>query len=557
MGFFSKSKPTEEEGYTPPSTGSSDEGPLLRLTQKGSPYTLYFEHASTLSSGASLSLIGPGLHAGKAVVPRQSNPSRHKEWSSIELGLGPRSMAMHVRLEEGFLVRVHDERVFQVAGTNEGNTLSILRSLESHPDNTRQASSRRSFVVNPDGTISPAGAPHLVLGAALPTDTDVKVNFPMRYGRRFENDNVPSKLKARLEARKVELATLGEHDGDAWAAYKCKALSCLGSAFLPVLGWMLYYFDNLHSITSMYVYNVKPADEVEALIARLKAAKPVLVWQINCGYTHTSTDNDGSTYTTWVSSHAATKTFSDFATVVDETLDVRQLLALRTPILAETAARVHFELDCYPMDPVTRQKLCNDARAFYDMNKRDSEQKYSWRWDLETNSGFNFGRTQDGRFDLFRGWDRYCTVLNPSEGEDSMQSWLNHETFKHYVCTFRAYWYHKRFLGNSPMMNVKITKHCSLGVNEQLPQYSIVPTLGADVVEATRQSCPALASTEAIVERPGLARKLSSFLFGEREGDEQIPPEAVSSEEEVVVEGEVVGEPEAGAIVEREYPGEV
>ena len=547
MGSSESKPPTAEEGYTPPSTGSS-KGPFLRLTKKGSPYALYFEHAYTLSSGASLSLIGPGLHAGKAVVPREDHPSRHGEWSSIGLGLGPRSMAMHVRLEEGFLVRVHDERVFQTHGTNEGNTLSIRRSLESHPDNTRQTSSGRSFIVNPDGTISPAGAPHLVLGAALPTQaaaTEAVANFPMRYGRRFEDDSVHSNFEARHEARKVELATLGEHDGDAWAANKCHAKCNLVCAFLPVLGCLGCFVDNLGSDTSTYVKNVKPTDEVEALIARLKAAKPVLVCHIDCGKTHVSTDSDGKKTYTWVSSHKATKIFSDFATVVDETLDVRQLLALRTPILAETVVGVDFDLDCYPMDPVTHQRLCNEARAFYDMNKRDSEQHHSWRWDLDTDIGIK----------------RFCTVLNPSEGENSMQSWLNYDTFMNYVCTFRAYWYHKRFLKNFVRRDVKITKHCSLSVNEQLPQYSIVPILGADAVEATRQSFPSLASAEAPVERPGLARKLSSFLLGEREADEQVPPEAVSSEEVVVegeaVEGEVVGEPEAGAIMEQEYPGEV
>ena len=92
-----------------------------------------------------------------AIVPRYDYPRDAGEWSYIELGLGPHGMAMRVRLDGEFLVRVHDDRVFDIAHWKYevGNHLSILRSTACHPGHTRYGNGGRSFVINSDGTISP------------------------------------------------------------------------------------------------------------------------------------------------------------------------------------------------------------------------------------------------------------------------------------------------------------------------------------------------------------------------------------------------------------------
>ena len=155
------------ENYSPPSTGATENGPQLCLTRKGSPDALVFDQAHNLSgpAGARLTLRS---HPGWAVVPRYDYPRSAEEWRYIELGLGPAHMAAHMQLQGEFLVRLHDERVMDIAHWKyeEGNRLTLLRSAHNHPGNTRKENGGRSFVVNADGTISPMKAKHLVLGAS-------------------------------------------------------------------------------------------------------------------------------------------------------------------------------------------------------------------------------------------------------------------------------------------------------------------------------------------------------------------------------------------------------
>ena len=60
----------------------------------------------------------------------------------------------------------------------EGNTLNVLRSGKNHPAHTRASGGGRSFIFNPDGTISPQHAQHLVLGVGIPDCTLVNINSP-------------------------------------------------------------------------------------------------------------------------------------------------------------------------------------------------------------------------------------------------------------------------------------------------------------------------------------------------------------------------------------------
>ena len=83
------------EDYTPPGTGATEDGPRLVLTSKGAADAIYFENAHALhqKGGALLTLRGGNM----AVVPRYDYPRDAGEWSYIEVGLGPRHMAMRVR----------------------------------------------------------------------------------------------------------------------------------------------------------------------------------------------------------------------------------------------------------------------------------------------------------------------------------------------------------------------------------------------------------------------------------------------------------------------------
>jgi len=237
------------EDYTPPGTGATEDGPRLVLTSKGAADAIYFENAHALRQPGGALLT---LRNGMAVVPRYDYPRKIMEWSYIELGLGPRHMAMRVRLDGEFLVRVHDERVFDIAWWKYevGNHLSILRSTACHPGHTRYGNGGRSFVVNPDGTISPKCAQHLVLGAGIPTFSFVPAGSPLVC--RFQH------AKALAAGQQVPL-TLASHPGlavvqvfdeprEAFGEWHYKALglgpaskavvaSRQGSFFVDKAGW--------------------------------------------------------------------------------------------------------------------------------------------------------------------------------------------------------------------------------------------------------------------------------------------------------------------------------
>ena len=152
---------------------------MVALVQKGSAQQCVFEHHRTLASGQEGRLT-LSSHPGLAVVPRYDYPRSAAEWRYVEIGIGPAHMAMHVRFESNFIVRVHDERVMDIAHWKyeEGNTLNVLRSASNHPGHTRYSGGGRSFVFNHDGSISPQHAPHLVLGVSTPDCTLVSMTSP-------------------------------------------------------------------------------------------------------------------------------------------------------------------------------------------------------------------------------------------------------------------------------------------------------------------------------------------------------------------------------------------
>jgi hypothetical protein len=103
-----------EAAYAPPASGSTEEGAMVCLVKRGDPRALTFEHAHGLR-GKKPTALTLASHPGKAVVPRYDWPRESDEWRFIELGIGPAHMAMVVQLQDNFLVRLHDERVFDIA----------------------------------------------------------------------------------------------------------------------------------------------------------------------------------------------------------------------------------------------------------------------------------------------------------------------------------------------------------------------------------------------------------------------------------------------------------
>ena len=238
------------EIYKPPGSGATEDGPKLVLTSKGSSSALYFENAAGLhqKGGALLTLRGGNM----AIVPRYDYPRDAGEWSYIELGLGPHGMAMRVRLDGEFLVRVHDDRVFDIAHWKyeEGNNLVILRSSIFHPINTRKAPGGRSFVVNPDGTISPKFAQHLVLGGQQPTFSFVPAESPLvcRFQRAealAAGKKVPLRLASHPGLAVVQVFDKPREAHHEWyykalaigPASKAVVASRQGSFFVDKAGW--------------------------------------------------------------------------------------------------------------------------------------------------------------------------------------------------------------------------------------------------------------------------------------------------------------------------------
>merc|ERR1719240_2205243 len=111
---------------------------MVVLTRKGSANQCVFENHHTLSYGQE-GWLTLSSHPGLAIVPRYDYPRSADEWRYIEIGIGPAHMAMTVQLEKQFLVRVHDERVMDIAHWRYevDNTLNVLRSAKNHPGHTR------------------------------------------------------------------------------------------------------------------------------------------------------------------------------------------------------------------------------------------------------------------------------------------------------------------------------------------------------------------------------------------------------------------------------------
>ena len=169
----------------PPPLWCQESACQLVLTRRGSSTQIVLSDPGRLASGlpTRLTLASP---SGWAVVPTASTPDGPYavgggHWSVMGLGVGSNQhcaveAVMDVR-GDGLIIRPHDGRVFDVSywQLEDGNELNIIRDAYD-PKKTAVAGEGRSFVINPDGTISPRSATHLVLGYAYPDVTLVKAN---------------------------------------------------------------------------------------------------------------------------------------------------------------------------------------------------------------------------------------------------------------------------------------------------------------------------------------------------------------------------------------------
>jgi len=158
---------TPQSQYTP--IEGTDNGPKLILVKSESKMRVVVEKHSELERGERFVPLNLSSHPGQAIVARYDSPRQFGEWSYLELGVGPSSMAMEVRLDDEFIFREHDGRVFDVAfwKYEEGNHLSIVGGNDE--SRTRLKGGGRSFRINSDGTISCVAAPQYVLGASIPS----------------------------------------------------------------------------------------------------------------------------------------------------------------------------------------------------------------------------------------------------------------------------------------------------------------------------------------------------------------------------------------------------
>lgn len=181
----------------------------LSLVPEDSDRALVFEYADSLRRGFStkLTLLS---HPGMAVVPLSEFPHRTpdgaREWSVVELGIGPADLAVRARFRGSFLQRVEDGRVFNVPRFHEGGSMVMSRSMVSHPNRSLLLGTALQFQ---NGVISCINAPHLVLGLAKRTEEAEKPLVKMRSdeSNKSKTQNVPRILVSQ-RSDEMEKSTL-------------------------------------------------------------------------------------------------------------------------------------------------------------------------------------------------------------------------------------------------------------------------------------------------------------------------------------------------------------
>ena len=163
----------ESEAGAPPRPPHEPDACKLVLTTRAAPNQIVFEHASNLRAGTPHVALTLSSHPGCAVVVRVTSGPHHvgHPWMADELGVGPaRSAAMATLDRSGFLLSSHGTAPGKVLDVSmwkyePGNEVNFVGSQHTRRE-TFKAGGGRTFALNDDGTMSPAQAPHLVVGFA-------------------------------------------------------------------------------------------------------------------------------------------------------------------------------------------------------------------------------------------------------------------------------------------------------------------------------------------------------------------------------------------------------
>ena len=227
-----------------------------------------------------------------------------------------------------------------------------------------------------------------------------------------------------------------------------------GGAAGLAYGNFVYCREAKASATAAYVDDIETLDRFKALVEDIRKARPVLRLGIVCRHLESSTDYDSngesSTSSYWVETHRASQDFSGFAAVFDETLSADDMWALVAEnhgrIVDDELLLVQMHINALPVSDASQEELRRHAQNWFDAERCDSEQLYSWSWELDTNGSLVW--PSGGRMTLISG--------------SSRPEWLSKEGFDKAVCRGCAYCYRKKLFGNARKINFAINKHFSM-----------------------------------------------------------------------------------------------
>jgi len=252
-----------------------------------------------------------------------------------------------------------------------------------------------------------------------------------------------------------------------WDKVKCKALFC------NIICWTLIlapaYCDEANaSPTAQYVHDIQTMDRFKALVEDMRKARPVLRLKIRC-YHQTSSDGEDRQY-----SKEETIDLHNFAAVLDETLSADDMCALvaetHRPIVEHELVLVQVHVNALPVSEDSLKQLRLQAMNWFNQQKSDIYQDYSWSWELDT-SGFKTPWPSDGRLALVTG--------------SSRPKWLSQGAWTLSKCLGCAYCYRMKLFANARKIDFHVNKHY------QMPG---APAVGPEAVPfAVRNAVPKMA----------------------------------------------------------------
>jgi len=178
--FSSPSEVDHGAGAGPKAPQQPDACKLI-LTTRGAANQLVFEDTTKLGAHTPHVKLTLSSHPGCAIVVRVTSGPHHvgHPWMAEELGVGRAENAATATFDDnGFLVYSHGTAPGKVLDVSMwryevGNDVNFVGSQHDRHE-TFKGGGGRTFTLNGDGTMSPAHAPHLVLGLSQPDCTLVE-----------------------------------------------------------------------------------------------------------------------------------------------------------------------------------------------------------------------------------------------------------------------------------------------------------------------------------------------------------------------------------------------